>query len=213
MENTVAPFFKDSQGYVSNIRVRHLIITSSPEDIVILPRAILDSEEQPYGTLEPKDQLPCSKDRDPLHPTKPTTILTLSREHLPDPPVKSTHAIPLPGPTGGMDTGPSKPSPTEPETDMEVNKVMDLNEDQGRDQGITENITDIPGLIPVKVDEPREEDFPTASAAQASGSTPASQGLGRDIGVPGEGSAATIAVIPHNTGEIFGHRQRIIILR
>ena len=61
------PFFENGQGYVNNIRMRHLIVTGPPEEIVILPRAILDSEEQPYEMLEPKDQLLCSQDRDLLH--------------------------------------------------------------------------------------------------------------------------------------------------
>ena len=39
------PFFENRQGYVNNIQMRHLIVTGPLEEIVILPRAILDLED------------------------------------------------------------------------------------------------------------------------------------------------------------------------
>ena len=74
------PFFEEGQGYLANLRIRHLIVTVEPEGIVVLPKAILDSSKQPYGILEHKDQLPHSKERDTLHPNKPTMILMLSKQ-------------------------------------------------------------------------------------------------------------------------------------
>ena len=185
------PFFENGQGYVNNIQMRHLIVTGPPEEIVILPRAILDSEEQPYETLEPKDQLLRSQDGDPLHPIKPTTILTLSKECLPDPPVTSTHSIPLPGPTSGTDTGPTEPPAMERETIMEVGEGEDL----GEDQDVAEGISDIPGLIPVHVDESCGGEPPSALAADASISTPTPQGS-EDIGVGAESSTAMDIIPP-----------------
>ena len=128
--------------------------------------------------LEPKDQLLCSQDGDPLHPTKPTTILTLSKERLLDPPVMSTHSIPLPGPTSGTDTGPTKPPAVEHETIMEVGEGEDL----GEDQDVAEVISDIPRLIPVRVDESRREEPPSALAVDASISTPSSSRFRRRRG-------------------------------
>ena len=184
------PFFENGQGYVNNIRMRHLIVTAPLEEIVILPRVILDSEEQPYKMLQPKDQLLRSQDGDLLHPTKPTTILTLPKERLPDPPVMSTHSIPLPGPTSGTDMGPTKPPTMERETIMEVGEGEDL----GEDQDMAEAISDIPGLIPVHVDESRREEPPSALAVDTSISTPTPQGS-EDIGVGAE-SLTAMDVIP-----------------
>ena len=185
------PFFENGQGYVNNIRMRHLIVTGPPEEIVILPRVILDLEEQPFEMLEPKDQLLRSQDGDPLHLTKPTTILTLSKERLLDPPVISTHSIPLFGPTSGTDTGPTEPPAMERETIMEVGEGEDL----GKDQDMAEVISDVPGLIPVRVDEPCREEPPPALAADTSISTPAPRDS-EDVGVGAESSTAMDIIPP-----------------
>ena len=182
------PFFEDGQGYVNNIWMRHLIVTAALEEIVILPRAILDSEEQPYETLELKDQLLRSQDRDPLHPTKPTTIVTLLKERLPDPPVMSTHSIPLPGPPGGTDTGPTESVTIECETTMEVGEGENLGD--GPDA-----VSEIPGLIPVRVDESQMEEPPPALAEDITVPTPATRSS-KNTGVRTESSTAMDIIPP-----------------
>ena len=141
--------------------------------------------------LEPKDQLLHSQDGDLLHPTKPTTILTLLKERLPDPPVMSTHSIPLPGPTSGMDTGPTEPPAMECETIMEVGEGEDLS----KDPDMAEAISDIPGLIPVRVDESCREEPSSAVAVDIPISTPAPRDSG-DVGVRTESSTAMDVILP-----------------
>ena len=185
------PFFENGQGYVNNIRMRHLIVTGPPEEIVILPRAILDSEEQPYedaGAEGSASLLPgwrsASSDQTNYHSN---LVEGTSSQSTSD--VHSQH--PLLGPTSGTDTGPTKPPAMERETIMEVGEGEDL----GKDQDVAEVISDVPGLIPVRVDESRREEPPSALAADASISTPTPRGS-EDIGVGAESSTAMDIIPP-----------------
>ena len=74
---------------------------------------------------------------------------------------------------------------------MEVGEGEDL----GKDQDIAEGISDIPGLIPVHVDESRGGEPPSALAADTSISTPAPQGS-EDVGIGAESSTAMNIIPP-----------------